>query len=172
MSLVSKRTPHAHGSSERAIPTSIYINQNAVNAMSLPWIIYDPIKPDKCTNFYKTISRWLKSRNIRNISDRRTSNMCENSISDDTFIWLVHSFLLLSGIARHVNFPHATAQVGRIWRCACMRDSDFVTHMPKQNYTNCECVCVCFESDVFIDRCIDGHCLMLQCSICNKGNAL
>lgn len=65
MSLVSKRTPHAHGSSKWAIPTSIYINQNAVNAMSLPWIIYDPIKPDKCTNFYKTISRWLKSRNIR-----------------------------------------------------------------------------------------------------------
>lgn len=54
------------------LPTSIYpINQNAVNATPrLPWIIYDPIK--RMANvqiFMMTISLWLKSRNIRNISD-------------------------------------------------------------------------------------------------------
>lgn len=59
--------------------------------------------------------------------------MCENSISDDTFIytfgWCIRFYCLMV-LLTQIFSCNSTGWANE--RCACMRDSDFVTHMPKK----------------------------------------
>lgn len=94
------------------------------------WIIYDPIKMNKCTNFSFDCLNWRVG------TFPMIYKMCENLISDDTFIrFCLFCYCLYFG-----------QQVERIKVCMHMHEwQRFVAYAEKKNYDNVRVLCHMFS---------------------------